>query len=78
MGLKDTILWQFRDITIEPVIMLNTLGQGITNGAQMYNDLVYWKACVELGNSKSICDNITMEGFNDTQLKLDVSNYVTK
>ncbi len=78
MGLLKLVMWQFKDITIEPVIMLNTLGLGIINGAQIYTDLMYWKACVELGNSASLCDNITLEGFNDTQLKQDVSNYVTK
>lgn len=78
MGVLDIVMWQFKDITIEPVIMLHTFGLGITNGAQIYTDLMYWKACVELGNSADICDNITQEGLNDTQLKQEVSNYVTK
>jgi len=69
---------QAHSITIEPVIAFYTIGYGIVFGAQINTDLLYWKACVELGYPKTSCDNITQERFNETLLKVNVSNYVTE
>jgi len=69
---------QAHTITIEPVIAFYTIGFGIVFGAQINTDLLYWKACVELEYPEISCNNITQEGFNDTLLKVNVSNYVTE
>jgi hypothetical protein len=45
------------NLTIEPAEFVQSLASGI--GGASYNQLVMDKACYELGNNKTICDNVT-------------------
>jgi len=78
MSVFEILKRQVHTITIEPVVAFYIIGYGIIYGAQINTDLLYWKTCLELGYPETLCDNITQDGFNDTLLKVNVSNYVTE
>ena len=58
----------WKNLTLEPVIFLFTLGWSIQYGAQLQTNLLMWKVChLEKGYENSTCANLTLDEHEDIQ-----------
>ncbi len=71
--MKDQLLKDFFDGTVEPVVLIFMIGVHIISGSEVPVNILMYKICnVEMNYTDSVCNNLTDPTHEDIQKDVQI------
>jgi len=75
-GWRATLVRAYRNITLEPMILMYIGSLGIINGSEVQTNLKLWKVChIIFNNTEEVCDDLSAHNETQDEVQKYVNNF---